>query len=287
MFKTQHLVLLSAIAAALTANPAAAEYALNMPEGVTPFSRQVYDLHMIILGICVVIGVVVFGAMFWSMAVHRKSKGAVPATFSHSNKAELIWTVIPVLILVGMAIPATRVLIEMEQTEDAEMTVKITGYQWKWHYEYIEEGIAFLSSLDAASNAARQRGATVAPENVENYLLNVDRPLVLPINTKVRFLLTSDDVIHAWWVPEFGWKRDAIPGFVNEAWTLIEKPGIYRGQCAELCGKDHGFMPIVVIGMEQDAYQDWVQQQLAGATMASEAPMASLQPALPAAETTR
>ncbi|MDJ0653033.1 MAG: cytochrome c oxidase subunit II [Xanthomonadales bacterium] len=245
----------------LMAAPAWADYALNLTQGVSEFSERVYGLHMLILWICVVIGVLVFGAMFVSMYLHRKSRGHEPAQFSHSTKAEIVWTVIPILILVGMAIPATNTLVYMHQTGDSDMTVKITGYQWKWKYDYIEDDVSFLSNLDSASNSARQLNSGIDPATVDDYLLNVDNRVVLPINTKVRFLITADDVIHAWWVPDFGWKRDAIPGFVNEAWVEIKEPGIYRGQCAELCGKDHGFMPIVVEAVSRPAYQAWVDEQ--------------------------
>ncbi|MDX1379623.1 MAG: cytochrome c oxidase subunit II, partial [Xanthomonadales bacterium] len=219
---------------------------INMTRGVTALSANHYHLHMIILWICVVIGVIVFSAMFVSIVLHRKSRGHEPARFTHSAKAEITWTVIPVLILVAMAVPATRALIDMEVAPETEMTVKITGFQWRWRYEYVEDGLDFISSLDPTSNAARRLQSGTAPETVENYLLDVDKPLVLPANTKIKFLITADDVIHSWWVPALGWKRDAIPGFINEAWTEILEPGVYRGQCAELCGKDHGFMPIVL-----------------------------------------
>jgi len=201
--------------------------------------------------------------MFTSILLHRKSKGHEAAKFNHSTKAEVIWTIIPVLILVFMAVPATTALVRMEDSSGAEMTVKITGFQWRWKYEYLDQDISFISSLDQASNAARQLNSGVAPESVEDYLLNVDNPLVLPVGRKIKFLITADDVIHSWWVPALGWKRDAIPGFVNEAWTNIEEPGTYRGQCAELCGKDHGFMPIVVIALAEDEFEAWVSEQLA------------------------
>lgn len=233
----------------------------NMPEGVTPFSKDVYRLHNIILGIVTVIGVLVFTAMFTSIVVHRKSRGYQAAKFTHSTKAEIMWTAIPILILVAMAIPSTQVLIDMESTGGAEMNIKVTGYQWLWKYDYIEEDISYYSALDRDSNRARQINSGIAPESVENYLLNVDNRLVVPVDTKIRFLLTSDDVIHSWWVPDLGWKRDAIPGMVNEAWTLIEEEGIYRGQCAELCGKDHGFMPIVVEAVSRDEYDAWVAER--------------------------
>jgi cytochrome c oxidase subunit 2 len=233
----------------------------NMPAGVSTFSRDVYELHNVILAIVTIIGVLVFTAMFTSIVVHRKSKGAKAADFSHSTAVEIVWTAIPVLILVVMAIPATRVLIDMEDTRDAEMNIRVTGYQWLWEYEYVEDGINFYSTLDRDSNAARQIGSNIDPRAVDNYLLEVDRRLIVPTDTKIRFLLTSRDVIHSWWVPDLGWKRDAIPGMVNEAWTLIEEEGIYRGQCTELCGKDHGYMPVVVEVVEPDAYIAWVETQ--------------------------
>ncbi len=236
----------------------------NMPQGASVYSKSVYDLHNIILGIVTVIGVLVFTAMFTSIVLHRKSKGYKAATFSHSTRAEILWTAIPVLILVAMAVPATQVLMEMEDTGGAELNVKVTGYQWLWKYDYIEDGVSFYSSLDRDSNRVRQRGSGEDPASVENYLLNVDNYLVLPARTKIRFLLTADDVIHSWWVPDLGWKRDAIPGMVNEAWTYIEDEGIYRGQCAELCGKDHGFMPIVVEVVSPEDYRAWVDQQREG-----------------------
>jgi len=236
----------------------------NMPAGVTPYSREVYQLHMIVLGIVTVIGIFVFAAMFTSIYLHRKSRGAEAAKFNHSTKAEIIWTVIPILILVAMAIPATRVLIDMEDTSGAEMNIKVTGYQWLWQYEYLEDDISFYSALDRDSNAARQIGSGISPREVDNYLLEVDNRLVVPTDTKIRILLTSGDVIHSWWLPDLGWKRDAIPGMVNEAWTLIDEPGVYRGQCAELCGKDHGFMPVVVEAVSPEDYRAWVAEQTGG-----------------------
>lgn len=255
--------LAAGIAAMLLAVSVQAETrsSLNMPRGVTEFSREVYSLHMLILWICVVIGVLVFGAMFYSMYAHRKSRGVTPATFSHSTKVEVIWTVIPFLILIGMAIPATKTLIKMEDVSGAEMTVKVTGFQWMWRYDYVDEDYHIFSRLHRDHDRIRIRGSGLDPASVDNYLLEVDNRLVLPTNTKIRFLLTADDVIHSWWVPDFGWKRDAIPGFVNEAWTEILEPGIYRGQCAELCGKDHGFMPIVVEAVPREEYRQWIAEQ--------------------------
>lgn len=258
--------------ALLASGGASADWALNMPRGITELSQQVYNLHMYILWICVIIGILVFGAMFWSILKHRKSKGAQAAQFHHSTTAEIIWTTIPVFILIGMAIPATRTLIAMEDTSSPDLTVKVTGYQWKWKYDYLEDEVSFFSNLAPSSRAA----VFDDPSQAENYLLEVDNPLVVPVNKKVRFLITSDDVIHSWWVPELGWKKDAIPGFVNQMWTRIPEPGVYRGQCAELCGKDHGFMPVVVVAKSEEDYQQWVAQQKAsqGASELAETPQA-------------
>jgi cytochrome c oxidase subunit 2 len=248
-------------------SPAFADWgALNLPVGVTPISQEVYSLHMLILWICVIIGIVVFGAMFISIYQHRKSRGAVAAQFHESTKVELVWTVIPFLILVAMAIPATRVLVAMENTRGVEMTVKATGYQWKWKYDYLDEELSFFSSL----STPREQIYDLA-EKDEHYLLEVDNPLVLPAETKIRILTTAADVIHAWWVPDFGWKRDAIPGIINDNWVFIEEPGIYRGQCTELCGKDHGFMPIVVRVLPKEEYRQWVSEAKAQQTAAVQA----------------
>jgi len=247
----------------LLAAPGLTGNEINMPRGVTSQSESHYDLHMIVLWICVIIGIGVFTAMFTSIVLHRKSRGHKAAKFSHSTTAEIIWTIIPVIILVSLAVPATTALVRMEDSSGADMTIKITAFQWRWKYEYLDQGISFISSLDAASNAARQLNSGIEPESVQNYLLNVDHPLVLPVGKKIKFLLTADDVIHSWWVPALGWKRDAIPGFINEAWTNIDKPGTYRGQCAELCGRDHGFMPIVVVALPEVEFEAWVKEQLA------------------------
>ncbi|MFK7885736.1 MAG: cytochrome c oxidase subunit II [Gammaproteobacteria bacterium] len=252
----------ASIAASLLAAPAAlAEWELNMPRGVTQITNEVYDLHMLIFWICVVIGIVVFGVMFYSIVFHTKSKNPNPAKFSHSTAAEIIWTAIPIAILVAMAFPAAKTLVAIEDAGNPDMTVKVTGYQWKWHYEYLEEDVEFFSSLASESNMARQLDSGIDPASVENYLLDVDNPLVVPVNTKVRILLTANDVIHAWWVPELSGKRDAIPGFVNQLWFSADKVGTYRGQCAELCGYDHGFMPIVVIVKEEADYVAWLGEQ--------------------------
>ena len=262
--KLKQIVLgVTAVSLFLMSGTALADYmnVLNLTEGVTPTSKMVYGLHMQILYIVTAIGVVVFGVMCWSIYHHRKSKGAVAEQFYHSTAAEITWTVIPILILVLMAIPATKALVFMEQTGDAEMTIKVTGIQWKWKYDYLDEGISFVSTLSQDSNDARQVGSGIDPNTIENYLLDVDNRVVLPIKTKIRILTTAADVIHDWWVPALGWKRDAIPGFINDNWTYIEEPGIYRGNCAELCGRDHGFMPIVVEAVSKDEYAVWVEEQ--------------------------
>ncbi|MFB9067530.1 cytochrome c oxidase subunit II [Pseudofulvimonas gallinarii] len=268
------LAILALTAVQAQANPE--PWQLNMSPGVTETSRMVYDIHMLILWICVVIGVLVFGAMGYAILKFRKSKGAVPAKWSHNTTAEIIWTVIPVLILVGMAWPATNTLIHMADTDDAELTVKITGYQWLWRYEYVGTDVNFVSKLDRDSDRTRMLGSGLNPADVRTgdqntYLLNVDNPLVLPTGTKVRFVITANDVIHAWWVPVLGWKQDAIPGFINEAWTRIDTPGTYRGQCAELCGKDHGFMPIVVEAVPREQFDAWLAQKDAEAKAAATA----------------
>jgi cytochrome c oxidase subunit II len=252
--------------AAVFANTASAkEMPLNMTKGVTDISANVYDLHMLIFYICCVIAVLVFGVMFYSMFQHRKSKGVTPANFHESTKVEIIWTAIPFVILIGMAFPATKTLIEMEDTSEADLTVQVTGSQWKWHYKYFDHELEYYSLLATAPEQIANKR-----EKSANYLLEVDRPLVIPTGKKVRFLITSDDVIHSWWVPEFAVKKDANPGFINEAWTRVNVPGIYRGQCAELCGKDHGFMPIVVIAKDPADFDAWVKNQEELARVAKE-----------------
>jgi cytochrome c oxidase subunit 2 len=245
---------------------------LNMPEGVTILSKKIYSLHMLILWICIGLAVVVFGAMIYSMWKFRRSQGAVAdTTLVHSTKVEIIWTVIPIAILVGMGVPITKTLIEIEDMGKVDLNIKVTGYQWKWEYEYLNHGVSFFSTLKRDSDAARQLGSGVDPTTVPNYLLDVDNVLVIPAETKIRFLLTAQDVIHAWWVPAFGMKKDAIPGYVNEIWVQVDgdKTGVYRGQCAELCGRDHGFMPIVVEVKSPKEYDEWLrakqaEQKLAG-----------------------
>ncbi len=260
---------LVAVSLFLVSGAVLAEYPLNLTEGVTPTSHRVYELHMTILYIVTVIGIAVFGVMCWSIFHHRKSKGAVAAKFHHSTAAEITWTIIPIIILVVMAIPATKTLIFMENTGDAEMTLKVTGYQWKWKYDYLDEGISFFSSLSQDSSDASQIGSGIDPTSVDHYLKNVDNEVVLPVDTKIRILTTGADVIHSWWVPALGWKRDAIPGFINDNWTNIEKPGVYRGKCAELCGKGHGFMPIVIKAVPKEEFVAWVKEKKAEQTSAA------------------
>jgi cytochrome c oxidase subunit 2 len=226
---------------------------INMPIGVTPVSTDVYGLHMIMFWWCVGIGVVVFGVMFYSMIVHRKANGAKAANFHESTALEIVWTVLPFIILFAMAYPATKSLIKLYDTSESEVDIVVTGYQWFWKYEYLDEEVSFFSRLSTPQEQIYNK----APKG-ENYLLEVDEPLVVPVNKKVRFLVTSNDVIHAWWVPDLAVKRDAIPGYINESWAKIEKPGLYRGVCAELCGKDHGFMPIVVKAVPEAEYVTWL-----------------------------
>ncbi len=238
----------------------AQRWQLNMPYGVTPTSHVVYDLHMLIFWICVVVAVLVYGVMFYSMAVHRKSRGAKPAQFSHNTRLEVLWTALASLVLVAMAWPATAVMINMYDASDSQIDILVTGYQWKWKYEYLGEDVSFFSNIATPDDEIYGD----APKG-EHYLLNVDKPLVIPVGTKVRFLITAADVLHSWWVPDFAVKMDAIPGFVNEAWTWVEREGVYRGQCTELCGRLHGFMPIVVNATSQNAYRRWLGERHAEA----------------------
>ena len=273
---------LTGLGGALVTGAAAANphpWQLNLPKGATPISHQVYDLNMASFLVCVGIGIIVFGAMIIAMVRFRKSRGAVAEKWSHSTKLELVWTIVPVLILIGLAWPATKILVRTTDTADAKMTVKVTGYQWKWRYDYVDydgktvKKVGFMSRLDKKSDATRQLDSGLDPNKVvdangtNDYLLNVDHPLVVPVGVKIRFLITGGDVIHSWWVPDLGWKMDAIPGIVNAAWTKISKPGIYRGQCAELCGQDHGFMPIVVKAVPQAQFEQWLAAQESAAQL--------------------
>ncbi|WP_297846414.1 cytochrome c oxidase subunit II [Pseudomonas sp.] len=235
---------------------AQAAWTMNMAPGATEVSHDIFDLHMAILWICVVIGIIVFGAMFWSMMLHRRSTGQVAAKFHESTKIEILWTIVPLLILVVMVIPATRTMIRMYDTSASDIDIQITGYQWKWHYKYLGQDVEFFSNLATPADQIHNKEA-----KGENYLLEVDEPLVIPVGKKIRFLVTAADVIHSWWVPAFAVKRDAIPGFINEAWTRVDKPGTYRGQCSELCGKDHGFMPIVVVVKTQADFDSWLTER--------------------------
>ena len=247
----------------LAANSRAADgwrEVINMTPGVTEVSRNIYDLHMIIFWICVVIGVVVFAVMFYSMIVHRKSRGYKAANFHESTVVEIAWTVVPALILIVMAVPATKALIHLYDTSDAELDIKITGYQWKWQYEYLGEDVAFMSELATPDSQIYNR-----EEHGEHYLQEVNNPLVIPVDTKVRFLITAKDVIHSWWMTDFGVKKDAIPGFVNETWAKVEETGTYRGACTELCGQGHAFMPVVVEVVEKDEYARWIADKKAEA----------------------
>jgi cytochrome c oxidase subunit 2 len=261
MLRKSSLSAAMALLAALSAPAHAAWSGLNMPVGVTTLSGKIHGVHMMMLWVCVVIGIFVFGWMIYSLVKFRKSQGAVPDTkMVHSTAAEIIWTAIPVVILVVTAVPAARTLIQLEDARNTEVTIKVTAYQWKWQYEYIDEGVSFFSTLSRDSNAARQLNSGIDPTTVPDYLLSVDNPVVVPVGKKVRLLLTSQDVIHAWWVPALAVKKDAIPGTVNEVWFQIEadKAGVYRGQCAELCGRDHGFMPIVVEAKSEADYTAWL-----------------------------
>jgi cytochrome c oxidase subunit 2 len=256
--------------ASLAALPARADWSLiNMPEGVSVLSREIHGMHMIMFWICTVIAVFTFGAMILAMIRFRKSRGAVAdQKLLHNARLEAAWTIVPVLILIGMAIPSVEKLVKIEDTSGSGLTVKVTGHQWYWQYEYLGTGVSFYSRLARSSDEARQKGSGIDPRSVEHYLLDVDKPLVIPTGVKVRMLLTANDVIHAWWVPDFGMKRDAIPGYINEMWISVDadKPGTYRGQCAELCGADHGFMPIVVVAKPKAEFDAWLASQKQDAT---------------------
>ena len=230
----------------------------NMPVGVTEVSEEIFDLHMLIMWICVWIGVVVFGIMFWSLWKYRKSSGAIAAKFDDHYWLEIGWTIAATVILVGMAIPSTSVMIKAYDDTEGDINIMVTGYQWKWQYTYLEDGVSFFSNL-----ATSQEEIDNALPKGEFYLSEVDEPLVIPINKRIRFLITGNDVIHSWWVPDFAVKQDAVPGFINTAWTSVPKPGIYRGACTELCGLKHAFMPVVVRAVEQEEYEAWIIEKIA------------------------
>jgi cytochrome c oxidase subunit 2 len=253
---------------------------LNMTQGVTDISRKIYSLHMLIFWVCVLIGIVVFGVMIWSLVSYRKSRGSVAdTTLVHNTKVEIIWTAIPIAILIAMAVPAANTLVQLEDTRNTELTIKVTGYQWGWQYDYLDNGVVFYSRLARDADAARRLGSGVDVTKIEHYLQNVDNPLIVPADTKVRILVTATDVIHAWWVPAFGIKKDAIPGYVNEMWFKVDadKTGLYRGQCVELCGRDHGFMPIVVDVRSKADFDTWLKTTAASQKQAA----APQQPAAP------
>ena len=242
-----------------------ADWTLNLRQGATPISQEIYNMHMVTLWVVTIIGILVFAVMFWSIFHHRKSRGAKAAKFSHSTTVEIIWTIIPTIIIISLAIPATKLLIKMDDTSESAITIKATGSQWKWKYDYLDgvgEGITIYSNLDDKSKEVSLRDSGLNPMEYENYLMDVDEPIVLPVGTKIRILTTAQDVIHAWWVPDLGWKRDAIPGFINDNWAVIEKPGTYRGKCAEICGAGHGYMPIVVKAVSMDDYTAWVDEKM-------------------------
>ncbi|HXY95608.1 MAG TPA: cytochrome c oxidase subunit II [Steroidobacteraceae bacterium] len=287
--KTLARLALTAAAGLLTL-PAWAEESgwaqLNLPKGVTDISRKIYGLHMKIFWVCVVIGIVVFGVMIWSLVAFRKSKGAVPdTTMVHNTRVEVVWTIVPVIILIAMAVPAARTLIEIEDTTKTGLNIKVTGFQWGWEYEYLDEGVSYYSHLDRASDAARELGSGIDPTTVPHYLLNVDHPLVVPNGVKVRLLITGADVIHSWWVKDLGIKKDAIPGFVNEAWFKIDDDftGMLRGNCAELCGRDHGFMPIVVDVRSKADFDSWLKSTAAGQKQAAAPAAPAAAPSAPPA----
>jgi len=238
------------------AGAAQSAYELNLQQPETPIAQQIYDLHTLILWVCVVIFCGVFGVMFYAIFKHRKSLGHEASQFHENTTVEIIWTIIPFFILVAIAYPATKTVLAMKNTSNPDISIKVTGYQWKWKYDYLQDGISFYSTLSTPEDQIYGR----APRD-EHYLLEVDNPLVVPIDKRIRVLITADDVIHSWWVPAFGVKQDAIVGFIRDAWFEVEKPGIYRGQCAELCGKNHGFMPIVVVAKEQKDYETWLAEQ--------------------------
>ena len=240
-----------------------------MREGVTDLSQRIQGIHHMSLAVCSIVGIVVFGAMFYTMFAHRRSRHPQPAQFHESLMVEIIWTVIPVLILIVMAIPATKVLIEIEDNSNSDITVLITASQWKWHYQYVEADIGYYSNMSTPQDQIDN----LEPKSV-NYLLEADKPLVLPTNKKIRFLTTSKDVIHSWWVPDFAVKQDAVPGFINEAWTRLDQTGVFRGQCAELCGRDHAFMPVVVEVIPEEEFDAWIADQRLAMALASESAVA-------------
>ncbi len=251
-----HIVKIFVVLFSFTTDINADWSALNMTRGVTGVSNEVFELHMLIFWICVAIGVVVFGVMFYSMYAHTKKKNPVASTFHESTKVEIAWTIIPFLILIAMAIPASKTLVKIYDDEAGDINIQVTGYQWKWQYKYLEDDVSFFANLSTDLDEIYN----LVPKG-ENYLQEVDEMVVIPVGKKIRFLITANDVIHSWWMPAFAIKQDAIPGFVNTAWTIVDEPGTYRGKCTELCGKNHGFMPIVVKAVEQEEYDQWINDK--------------------------
>lgn len=256
MSLSSRLALLTPGVLSLYASRVSANWSTNMPVGVTDISHKIFQLHMVIFWICVVIGILVFSIMFYAIIFHRKSAGHKAAQFHESTRVEILWTIIPFLILIAMAVPATKTLLLMDDVSDSDLTIKVTGYMWRWQYEYVGTNVSFMSEMSTPYEQITNRDV-----KNENYLREVNNPLVVPINKKIRFLMTGNDVIHSWWVPELAVKKDAIPGFINETWTRINTPGIYRGQCAELCGAKHGFMPIVVKAVSEQEFETWLAEQ--------------------------
>ena len=282
----KHLRALVAFTATfLLAVGARADYHVDILPPVTPVSREIYDLHFGILWVCVAIFIVVFGAMFWSVFKHRRSQGAKASQFHENTTIEVIWTIIPFVILIGMAYPATQTVLKMKDASNADISIKVTGYQWKWEYDYQQDGVKFLSNLATPRDQIDEREKPGAPKN-ENYLLEVDNPMVVPVGKKVRLLITSNDVIHGWFVPQVGVNQYGIPGFIKDAWFTVEKAGTYRGQCSQICGKEHAYMPIVVVAKPQAEYDAWAKEAKAKMPAAVPPPAAAEAPAQAAAAPT-
>ena len=272
------LLLIAGSLLTLFSAAASAEWGMNLRPGVTPVTQEVFDLHMYVLYFVYAIGAAVTGVILWSVVFHRKSRGAEAATWHEHLGVEIVWTIVPFIILGFLAVPATKTLLKMEDTtSDVDVTIKATGYQWMWSYEYMgskdfdDEGINFYSKISDQDNEVRQLDSGMDPVelNLENYLYDVDKVVYVPVNKKVRILTTAVDVIHSWWVPDLAGKKDAIPGFINELWFKAEKTGTFRGSCAELCGKDHAFMPIVVKVVTAEEYKAWVAEQKGSSSAAA------------------
>jgi cytochrome c oxidase subunit 2 len=278
----KHIRAAAGIAAAALSTPAFADYAVDILPPATPIAQQIYDLHFGILWVCVGIFVVVFGAMFWSVFAHRKSRGAQAAQFHENTTIEIIWTIVPFIILIGMAYPATRTVLDMKDGSNPDMSIKVTAYQWKWEYDYLQDGVKFFASLSTPREQIEEYEKK-GPKKNDNYLLEVDNPMVVPVGKKVRVLITSNDVIHGWYVPQLGINQYGIPGFVKDAWFKIDKPGRYLGQCSQICGKEHGYMPITVDAVSEEDYKKWVADRKAKMPKAEPEP-AQVAAAAPAAE---